>query len=291
MRRAAAGPVASLLVCLLFACGEDSQEPSRGHEYDEYVALGDSFTSGGGLPRPVPDSGPCQQSRLSYPHLVAQDLGARLRDASCGGATTEHGTTAQARQGATSWPPQLDSLRPGTDLVTLGFGYNDLGFFPGLVLGCASLAATEPTGAPCQQRGDRNGLPDPATMPAQIGDRVEVLLDLVRDRAPAADVVVVGYPQLVPESGTCTALPLADGDYRFVRERLAALDDALRSAAEAAGATFVGVLDASEGHDICAGDEAWVAGAQPVPGTAAPYHPLAVGQRAMADLVLDALPG
>ncbi len=289
MRRAALLPVVPLLLALLVACQDGNGGPP-GRSYDTYVALGDSFTSGGGLPRPVPDSGPCQQSRLSYPHLVAQELGARLHDASCGGASTENGTTAQPRPGAAPWPPQLDSLRSGTDLVTVGLGYNDLGFFPSLALGCASVAATDPTGAPCQQRGSRDGLPDLERLPAQIGDRVEELLDLVRDRAPSADVLVVGYPQLVPESGTCSALPLADGDYAFVRERLAVLDDALRSAAEAAGATFVDVLDASEGHDICAGDRAWVAGARPAPGTAAPYHPLALGQRAMADLVLDALP-
>jgi lysophospholipase L1-like esterase len=287
MRRAARLVVAGLLVPSLVGCGDDGGGRGR---YDEYVALGDSFTSGGGLPRPVPDSGACQQSRLSYPHLVAQELDARLRDASCGGATTENGTTAQPRPGAAYWPPQLDRLRPGTDLVTVGLGYNDLGFFPALISGCVSVATTDLTGAPCQEAEGR-GLPELSALPEQIGTRVEGLLHTVRERAPEAEVLVVGYPQLVPESGTCAELPLADGDYAFVRERLEALDDALRSAAEAADVTFVDVLGASAGHDICAGDDAWVAGARPRPGTAAPYHPLVPGQRAMADQVLAALPG
>jgi lysophospholipase L1-like esterase len=282
MRRAALLPVVPLLAYVLVACQDENGGPS-GRSYDEYVALGDSFTSGGGLPQPVPGSGPCLQSRLSYPNLVAEELGARLDDASCGGATTENGTTAQPRPGAADWPPQLDRLRADTDLVTVGLGYNDLFFYPGVVVGCVSAAASDPTGAPCQERV--GGLPDLTALPAQIGERVEALLEAVRDRAPTAEVLVVGYPQLVPESGTCPELPLATGDYPFVRELLRALDDALRSAAEAAGATFVDVLGASEGHDICAGDDAWVAGARPAPGTAAPYHPFAVEQQAVADLI------
>ena len=120
MRRAVPLLALPLLLPLLVACNDAGGAGS----YDEYVALGDSFTSGAGLPRPVADGGPCQQSELNYPHLVARELKARLRDVSCGGASTENGTTPQIRPGAESWPAQLDSLGPGTDLVTVGLGYN-----------------------------------------------------------------------------------------------------------------------------------------------------------------------
>ena len=47
-------------------------------------------------------------------------------------------------------------------------------------------------------------------------------------------------------------------------------------------------LAASRGHDVCAGKDAWVNGIVPS-DEAAPLHPFAVEQKAVADLVLDAL--
>jgi len=63
----------------------------------------------------------------------------------------------------------------------------------------------------------------------------------------------------------------------------------MRDAASAAGATFVEVLGPSEGHDICAGTDAWVNGFEARPRVAAPYHPVARGQAAVAELVERAL--
>ncbi len=60
-----------------------------------------------------------------------------------------------------------------------------------------------------------------------------------------------------------------------MRAQWEAMDAAMREAAAAAGATFVEVLGPSEGHDICAGDDAWVNGFEAQPGVAAAYHPLA----------------
>ena len=54
-----------------------------------YVALGDSYASGYGLPEATgePVSG-CGQSRLDYPHLLARELALPLTDVTCAGATT-----------------------------------------------------------------------------------------------------------------------------------------------------------------------------------------------------------
>jgi lysophospholipase L1-like esterase len=260
----------------------DSGEP----DIHRYVALGDSYTSGAGLAQVDTDSGGCERSRLNYPTLVAKELGADLEDVSCGGATTADATSAQPRGDGDVNPPQLDQLTRSTDLVTVGLGYNDFGFFEGLVLGCASVAASDPEGHPCE---DANAGRDQWDVARSIGDSVEVTLDAVRDRSPDARVLLVGYPQLVPSYGTCPELPLAAGDYSFVRSSLELLDTELRRAADAADATYVDVLEASVGHDICAGRAAWVSGADARPGVAAAYHPFASGQLNVADLVLEAL--
>ncbi len=250
-----------------------------------YVSLGDSFTSGAGLPQST--NAACQRSRLAYPALVANKLDARLKDASCGGAATTN-VSAPQQIGAITVPPQLDSVSRSTDLVTVELGFNDQIWFAGLFSGCTALTAGDPTGHPCQDVAPVGGT-DPEATAAAIGDQVAATLESVQEKAPDARVLLVGYPQLVPESGTCPELPLAAGDYPYVRSMMELLDDELRRAADTAGVTFVDVLGASAGHDICAGDQAWVNGGTTVVGVAAGYHPLARGQRAVADLVLAAL--
>ena len=100
----------SVLTALLTlgACNGDG-EAAPVHTY---VSLGDSFTSGAGLPQTT--SAVCQRSRLAYPALVAKKLDARLADASCGGAAT---TNVNAPQliGAVSAPP---SSTPSPDRPT-----------------------------------------------------------------------------------------------------------------------------------------------------------------------------
>ncbi len=275
--------VAGLALVLLAGsgCQDDASDRS-----ERYVALGDSYSSGGGLARVDPGSGECQRSALSYPHLVARARGARLTDVTCSGAGTASAVAAQKLQDGSSVPRQLDAVTADTDLVTVGLGFNDSGFFYKLVFGCAQLAADDPTGAPCREFAA--GL-DLRTLTDPIGTSVRKLLTTIAKQAPHATVVLVGYPQLVPAEGHCAELPLADGDYAYVRQGLELLNQSLAAAAEQAGATYVDVWAASEGHDICAGDDAWVNGSTSQADVAAFYHPFAQGQRAVADLVKEAL--
>jgi lysophospholipase L1-like esterase len=277
--------MAALLLAVPGVAGCQDGQASRGA--DRYVALGDSFTSGAGLPHTRRDAFSCGQSSLNYPHLVAKAIGATLVDVSCGGATTDNGTQPQSL-GGEAWPPQLDPVTKDTDLVTVSLGGNDLWWYPTLMFSCTAAGAADPAGNPCEQKGT-SPESDLTELPPQIGVRLEALLTEVHRRAPAARVLLVGYPQLVPASGTCPELPLAAGDYPFVRAQWEAMDAAMRKAAAAAGATFVGVLGPSEGHDICAGADAWVNGFEARPEAGASYHPLASGQAAVAELVEQAL--
>ena len=169
--------------------------------------------------------------------------------------------------------------------MTVELGYNDQAWFAGLFSGCVAMAQADPGGHPCQNFPPV-GSPDPETTVQVIGKQVLTTLESVQKKAPDARVLLVGYPQLVPASGTCPELPLAAGDYPYVRSMMELLDDELREAADAADVTYVDVLGASDGHDICAGDEAWVNGGTTVPGVATGYHPFERGQRAVADLIL-----
>lgn len=254
-----------------------------------YVALGDSYTAAPGVPETETESG-CSRSSANYPTLVAQELDLVLADVSCSGADTLAlvGTQDTDRGPV---PPQLLSVVPGLEVVTIGMGGNDEGLFRDLVTTCLSLASDDPTGSPCR---DAMATPDGGDSAV---DRIEVIetrlasaLTGIKAKAPGAAVVLVGYPQLVPPSGTCESLPLADGDYAYVRSVTEQLGAATERAARDAEVRYVDVLAASAGHDVCAGPDAWVNGiANSIGRNAAPLHPFAEEQAAVADLVVAAL--
>lgn len=254
-----------------------------------YVALGDSYTAAPGVPETENESG-CSRSSANYPSLVAAQLDLVLADVSCTGADTLAlvGTQDTARGPV---PPQLLSVVPGLEVVTVGIGGNDEGLFRDLVTTCLSLASDDPTGSPCR---DAMTTPDGGDSAVErievIETRLESTLTGIVAKAPGAAVVLVGYPQLVPASGTCESLPLADGDYAYVRSLTERLGAATERAARRAGVRYADVLAASEGHDVCAGEDAWVNGIANSEGrAAAPLHPFAEEQAAVADLVVAAL--
>jgi hypothetical protein len=152
----------------------------------------------------------------------------------------------------------------------------------------AACLGRQAEGSPCRDRTNADGTDQILEIIDRIRVSVTAALREVRERAPGARVVMVGYPQLVPESGTCDILPLAAGDYAYVREMMVALGAATERAAADAGVLYADVLAASEGHDICAGDAAWVSGIVGDPDRpASPLHPFAEEQEAVADLVVD----
>jgi lysophospholipase L1-like esterase len=260
--------------------GSPTGAPTR---YDEYVALGDSYTAAPLVP-PTDTSSICLRSGVNYPALVAEAMpGTALTDVSCSGASTANTVSAQVGQTGGEVPPQFDALGPGTDLVTIGLGGNDEQLFGGTLGNCVRVAAQDPSGSPCTDAA-RGGRDVDRILERIRGNLVEVVKG-VEQRSPHARVLFVGYPQLIPATGTCEALPLAVGDYAFARTINRGLADAVERAADDAGVEFVDLWAPSEGHDICA-DEPWINGRVTSAATALAYHPLAVEQRAVADLVL-----
>ncbi len=256
-----------------------------------YVALGDSFTAAPGL---AGSTLPCLRSEQNYPALAAEGLGdsyrVRLEDRSCIGADSS-ALVGEQQLGGGRLPPQLDALDEQTDLVTLSMGGNDEQFFVRLVAGCLSRAEDDPAGSPCADADADAAQPLTDLLPA-VRQRLVDAVGEVRRRAPRAEVLLVGYPQLVPARGSCPdRLPLATGDWAFARDANRALDAAVAGAAEDSGARFVDVWAASRGHDVCA-DEPWVAGqASDAASGAIPFHPLPAGQRAVAERLLDRVGG
>lgn len=271
-----------------------------------YVALGDSYTS---APRIPPQHGVpagCDRSGRNYPSLVAEALGIRgadFRDASCSGATTADLSLPQTTAHGTN-PAQLSALSPRTRLVTVGIGGNDVGFIQvitrcvqqgvlhSLGLGDSGTAAED---APCQASYAASGGDLMGHRIGTAGRRLAAVLADIRQRAPHAQVFVVGYPALVPATGTGSACPvqmgLADGDVAFLHAREQQLNAEIQRRARAAGAHYVDTWTPSQGHDACsAPGTRWIEPLSPVT-PAAPIHPNARGERGMADAVLRAIRG
>ncbi|MGB0099854.1 MAG: SGNH/GDSL hydrolase family protein, partial [Nocardioides sp.] len=253
-------------------------------QFDQYVALGDSYTAAPLVP-PTDTSTICLRSGVNYPALLAEAMpGTELTDVSCSGAST--GNTVRPQAGRTgSVPPQFDALRPGTDLVTIGLGGNDQQLFGGTLGSCVRLAPEDPTGSPCTDEASRREL---AQTLETIRGNIATVVEGVQERSPRARVLVVGYPQIIPGTGTCDDLPIAAGDYPFARELNQGLNEAVQAGADDAGVEFVDLWAPSEGHDVCA-DEPWINGRVTSAQTALAYHPLETGTRAVAALLLETL--
>lgn len=249
--------------------------------------MGDSYSSGPLIPT-TDLAGGCTRSDHNYPSLLAADLGVEdFVDVTCSGATTANLSGVQHPFPDSNIPPQLDALNRATDLVTLGIGGNDFNLFATLVATCAQLRASDPTGAPCTRRLSTTG-PDLEAATDAISTRVATALRSIGQRAPDATVVLVGYLRLVPDTGTCAALPLATGDYAQGRRFSNLLDRALSRAAARAKVTYVDMDRASRGHDICSADP-WVNGQVTDREKALAYHPFAAGMQADARQILAAL--
>jgi lysophospholipase L1-like esterase len=261
---------------------------AAGPRYASYVALGDSYTAGPFIAT-TDLAGGCFRSDHNYPSLLAKQLKvAHFTDVSCSAATTADLTSAQHTLQGAKVPPQLRALRRSTDLVTLGIGGNDAHLFVTLVETCTRLRSTDPTGAPCTTY-IRHSRPDLFQAIRRTGVRVARSLEEIRARSPHAEVVLVGYLRLAPAHGTCPGrLPLADGDYVEANRISRALVHALAGAAKSSHATFVNMLAASSGHDVCS-RAPWVNGRRSIPDVAFAYHPLEAGMRAVARQVEQAL--
>ena len=253
---------------------------------ETYVAMGDSYTAGPGIPHLVPHPLGCWRSDRNYPHLVARARGSLLRDVSCSGATTTDLAAPQPVLGGPN-PPQLDALDADVGVVSLQIGGNDIGFAE-IIQRCTAVV---PLGRPCQRFYTRRGTDEISRRIMETGPKVGAVLAEARRRSPEARLFVLGYPSILPEArpGCWPVIPIAPGDVPYLREKHKELNAMLATQAEAAGATYVDLYGPSVGHDACQlPGTRWVEPLVPL-SPAAAYHPNALGMRRTADILLGAL--
>jgi lysophospholipase L1-like esterase len=233
----------------------------------EYVAMGSSYAAGPGIADQL--VGSCARSDHNYPHLVAAALHLTLDDVSCSGAVTANAINTD--QG--SQPPQVDAVTASTRLVTMTIGGNDVGYIA-TAIGCGDdtnscVSSVNQT----QLNAEFQALPQSLT----------TLIDQARTKAPAATIVLVTYPRLVP-STSCAALNYTSAATQLVASIGQRLEDVFVQVANQTHVRLVDPYVLGANHGPCAAKDArWVAGLRAPNGF--PYHPTAAGHTEMAALV------
>jgi lysophospholipase L1-like esterase len=189
------------------------------------------------------------KSDHNYPHLVALALQVpTFRDASCSGATTANMTSPHNVTPGPN-PPQFDSLDANTQLVTVQIGGNDVGFFDILV----HCFTPNPNGTPCQDQFVQGGNDQISNRITATAPKVATVLQGIHTHSPNAQVLVVAYLAILPETGPgCYAqLLFAPGDVPYLRAKEKEMNAMLAQQAAANNATFIDAYTASIGHDAC----------------------------------------
>ncbi|MDQ6698416.1 MAG: SGNH/GDSL hydrolase family protein [Actinomycetota bacterium] len=245
-----------------------------------YVALGDSYSSGPLIPVQQTSPAGCMRSDHNYPHLVSPGLNVpQFRDVSCSGAETKDMTTSQAVTPSPNPPPQFDALDANTAAVSLTIGGNDIGF-TNILADCFS--------GPCKAHYVSNGHDDISDRIAALNPKVATLLQGIHSRAPGAKIFLLGYLDILPLSGVISPacfgqLPIQAADAPYLRDKEAELNAMLRTVSGANGATYVDTYPptGSPARDACqAPTVRWV---EPLAAVNAyPVHPNAQGMQADA---------
>jgi lysophospholipase L1-like esterase len=176
----------SLLGCLvsvlsLFTLGLAA--PAGAASSIDYVALGDSYSSGVGAPG---QSILCFRSPQGYPgQWAARNKPKSFTDLSCGGAETGDVRNLQV--------PFLSS---GTELISITIGGNDAGF-ASTVLGCQVG-----TDAACAAKVATARTDITSSLPAKL----DATYAAIKRKAPNARVIVLGYPTLFDTSSAACGI-------------------------------------------------------------------------------------
>lgn len=194
----------------------------------DYVALGDSYATAIGAPG---STGACGRGSRAYPALwAAANNPASFRFVACGGATTDDVRRSQ-----------LSALTAGTDLVSITIGGNDVGFAR-TVISC-----TVGTDAVCARTVEDARDTAARTLPG----RLDATYQAVRQRAPNATVVVLGYPRLFDATASCPG-GLSAAKRRVLNAGADELARIIAGRAAAAGFVFADVRSDFDAHGVCA---------------------------------------
>jgi lysophospholipase L1-like esterase len=290
-------------------CGSpDTRTPYEQAVSGRYVAMGDSYSSGEGTgdyepgtdfddrndPSPFNDDkeahNRCHRSAAAYARILSGSnaFAGGSTFVACSGSKIPDLNNPNHKE--TGEKPQTDALGDDVSLVTLTLGGNDLGFAK-VVQDCIINGESGvPFPASCQEKHDQRIA---QRLPQLRRELVEEYRK-IREKAPNARIIIVGYPQLFVDdpNDQYDDLLFAE-DQRWMNQKAAELNAMLASAAQEAGAEFVDPTDAFRGHGIGSSDP-WIndlnlGGPGLMVYDPGSFHPNAAGHAALAQLIQQQL--
>jgi lysophospholipase L1-like esterase len=244
--------------------------PASAASGENYVALGDSYSSGVGTDDYIDDGTSCDRSNEGYPALwSAAHATASFDLAACSGAKTSDVLSGQ-----------LGGLSSATNLVTITIGGNDAGFttvMENCILDSDSGCQSAVNSAESYVRNTLPGL-------------LDNVYGAIRSDAPNAQVVVLGYPRFYQVPGSCS-VGISDTKRTAIDGGSDVLDTTIAGeVAKYSGFTFADVRNAFSAHEICSSSSVWIHSTDWTNITDS-YHPFAAGYSGGYLPVLDSVTG
>jgi len=284
--------------------------------HGRYVALGDSFSSGEGIPpfqAPTDtEKNQCHRSLDAYPELVMGDLvsyssvdfwacsGSKIADLYAlemsdrppwNDPTLDLGMGEPAKSA-------IDRLGPDVTLVTLTIGGNDIDF--GEIIGeCVNPFVN------CEDLNDTT-IRKITDLEVASPTLSQLYGDIRRAIAPGGRVLVLGYPRLFPDPPVdgCLSLDIRDGfpmsesEQAWANDIAGRLNERIRRSTQlVSGVEYVDVEDALTGGELCGGFLAprYINGLVDLLNLDGQrvwsFHPNRDGQRLLGNIVVNHLQG
>ncbi len=224
---------------------------------EQYVALGDSYSSGTGT-RSYYDSG-CQRSNYSYAKIIGSERpNTSVSLVACSGAKT-----------GDVLANQVSALSSSTRWASITIGGNDAGFSD-VITACAlpSWASN------CNGKIDTAQSYISNTLPGKLSS----VYSTIKSKAPNATVIVLSYPRLFMGEDCNAGTFFSSGEMTRLNQTADQLRDKIKAAAAAQGSRFVfkDAIGPFTGHAVCSSTE-WLNGLSNPLGES--YHPNRTGQR------------
>jgi lysophospholipase L1-like esterase len=242
----ASAPILAFVLALL---GTGTAHAAAGN----YVALGDSYSSGVGSGSYDHSSGDCKRSTKAYPELWASAH-----------ALSSFAFTACAGARTGDVVGQLGPVNSTTSLISFSIGGNDAGFSD-VMTTCVLYSESTCLNRVAQARTFVEG-----SLPRLLDNAYTA----IHAKGPHAHVVALGYPHFYQVPGDCR-LGLSDTSRRAVNAVADDLDGVIAKQAANHGFTFADVRGKFTGHELCSGSPWLNSVTYPVDES---YHPTAAGQ-------------
>lgn len=215
----------------------------------DYVALGDSFSSGEGE---VSDdyyeegtnnqANRCHVSIRSYPYVVGRDWRVATRNIACSGAKI---ADVLSPLNTKSQFEQLKALQP--KIISVGIGGNDAGMMDKLK-SCVWVGT-------CEWAKDTKLRASVWREIYSVGEKLQQLIDQIHLELPDSRIILMSYPRLIAgyeraHCDTLTELLLNAAERRFIDEAVHYLNIVIRSVRNI---SFGDMQGAFMGEELCNG--------------------------------------